>query len=317
MRKKEEEQREARRLRAKGWSLRRIARELDVALSSVSTWVRNVPRSPSRKEAGQAGVADEHPEEGVLFSLGDLETTEVTLRYCSKCAEWLPTTAFNRHGHGHQWWCRECFRAYFRNRGDLHREQSGAARQRRRLEAREYVVRLLGSSSCADCGVNDPMVFEFDHLGEKLGDISKLRRDGLRIDRLRKEIAGCEIVCVNCHRHRTARRCNSWRLDLSRLSSRAKCEQRNYEHVYGVLRGSECVDCGCSDLVVLEFDHVGVKTANVLELARSGVSLARLEAEIAQCEIRCGNCHRRKTIQRFRERVGRYPRLESNQRRAD
>lgn len=48
-------------------------------------------------------------------------------------------------------------------------------------------------------------------------------------------------------------------------------------------------------MAVLEFDHVrGVKRAEVSEMA--GYSLRSARAEIAKCEVRCGNCHRRKTI---------------------
>ena len=65
--------------------------------------------------------------------------------------------------------------------------------------------------------------------------------------------------------------------------------------VRDTLMGSSCVDCGLDDFVVLEFDHVGRKKGNVVELARSGCSLMMLERELAQCEIRCGNCHRRRT----------------------
>jgi hypothetical protein len=50
--------------------------------------------------------------------------------------------------------------------------------------------------------------------------------------------------------------------------------------------------------VVLEFDHVGAKTQNVSRLASQEVSLERISREIAECEIRCANCHRRKTAAR-------------------
>ena len=47
---KPEEQRKARELRALGWSVKEIERELGVARSSVSYWVRNVELSPAARE---------------------------------------------------------------------------------------------------------------------------------------------------------------------------------------------------------------------------------------------------------------------------
>ena len=61
-----------------------------------------------------------------------------------------------------------------------------------------------------------------------------------------------------------------------------------------LLRGF-CVDCEESDLVVLDFDHIGAKRAPVPTLARRGCGLRTLQNEIEQCEIRCANCHRRRT----------------------
>jgi hypothetical protein len=62
-----------------------------------------------------------------------------------------------------------------------------------------------------------------------------------------------------------------------------------------VLQRSACIDCGERDPVVLDFDHRDAKRANVSLLARrSGV--ARLEAEIALCDVRCANCHRIRTL---------------------
>lgn len=66
---------------------------------------------------------------------------------------------------------------------------------------------------------------------------------------------------------------------------------------------SGCVDCGERDPVVLDFDHVGVKTANVSDLIRTGASWARIEREIAQCEVRCANDHKRVTAKRLAARM--------------
>lgn len=60
------------------------------------------------------------------------------------------------------------------------------------------------------------------------------------------------------------------------------------------------MDCGNTDIRVLEFDHVtDKKVAGVGRLARDAASLATLETEIAKCEVRCRNCHQIVTYERM------------------
>lgn len=60
-----------------------------------------------------------------------------------------------------------------------------------------------------------------------------------------------------------------------------------------------CVDCGETDLVVLDFDHVrGKKTKCVSKMINDAVSMKDLKEEVSKCEIRCANCHRRVTARR-------------------
>jgi hypothetical protein len=75
--------------------------------------------------------------------------------------------------------------------------------------------------------------------------------------------------------------------------------RRNVNFVHGILARSSCTDCGERDMLVLEFDHVGVKRGQVSKMVFN-VSLATLEREIAECEVRCCNCHRRVTAARRR-----------------
>lgn len=77
-----------------------------------------------------------------------------------------------------------------------------------------------------------------------------------------------------------------------------------------------CVDCGESDILVLEFDHVGEKRANVSTMVHGSRSWKDIRAEIEKCDVRCANCHRRRTLRAaggFRLRVLR-PRRDSNAR---
>lgn len=69
---------------------------------------------------------------------------------------------------------------------------------------------LRESGLCADCGLNPgPDLMQFDHLpelGEKAADISDLTGHWTSWAKLRAELAKCELVCADCHWHRTLRR---------------------------------------------------------------------------------------------------------------
>jgi 5-methylcytosine-specific restriction endonuclease McrA len=171
------------------------------------------------------------------------------------------------------------------------------------------VLDYLRRHLCADCNEADPGVLEFDHIGDKLASISALVGDTATKRALELEMARCEVVCANCHRRRTARRSRWRRAQADREPMRAIIDPRvarNVAHIHAILRRSACVDCGEREPIVLEFDHVGPKRGSVTQLGWWGYSLPTIDAEIAQCEIRCANCHRRATAARrghFRSRV--------------
>jgi hypothetical protein len=76
---------------------------------------------------------------------------------------------------------------------------------------------------------------------------------------------------------------------------------RDRAYVAEYLRSHPCVDCGESDPIVLEFDHVDreEKDTEIASLVRWGCSLLRLQSEIAKCAVRCVHCHRRRTARQF------------------
>lgn len=64
------------------------------------------------------------------------------------------------------------------------------------------------------------------------------------------------------------------------------------------LRANPCVDCGNDDIIVLEFDHRENKIDNISLLMKRG-NIETVKAEVAKCDVRCANCHRRKTAKDF------------------
>lgn len=85
---------------------------------------------------------------------------------------------------------------------------------------------------------------------------------------------------------------------------RQDLRRRNFEHLVEYLRSHPCVDCGESDIRVLQFDHIDptLKTDEVSNLVRRAGSWLRVLLEIEKCAVRCGNCHRRKTLRDLRSR---------------
>lgn len=77
-----------------------------------------------------------------------------------------------------------------------------------------------------------------------------------------------------------------------------KYRKRNKQYMIEHLRNNPCVDCGEADIEVLEFDHIihgsGQKVTNL-----NACSLERLQAEIDKCQVRCANCHTRRTRRQF------------------
>ena len=73
--------------------------------------------------------------------------------------------------------------------------------------------------------------------------------------------------------------------------------QRNKGYVKEYLQSHPCVDCGEEDIIVLEFDHINrlSKFKTICQLVNKSYSLKAIQDEIDKCQVRCANCHRRKS----------------------
>ena len=79
---------------------------------------------------------------------------------------------------------------------------------------------------------------------------------------------------------------------LGHLKRRRKAAQ---DLVVNYLSNKCCVDCGETDIVVLDFDHLKDKKFEIGLAVSNGLDVEKIKAEITKCVIRCANCHRRKT----------------------
>ena len=300
------------------------------------------------------------------------------VKTCTRCGETKPLGEFPPIRRSEpdklQGWCRACFAAAnARNyQSNIERERARIYRNRARgiEEAQRSAIEYLLAHPCVDCGETDIVVLQFDHLRDKLYDVSVMISNGMSWQRIEAEIAKCVVRCANCHHRKTARERGYRKLDatpsaasvsprpldppvqmeldtgatlvcrvchvakpetefpyrsraratrhhichpcrseyhrnwwaknrvaqMPRIRRNRKTRTRQLEQrIWDILLQSPCVDCGEKDLAVLHFDHLRDKVADISTMWRKQHSWKTVELEIAKCEIRCANCHARKT----------------------
>lgn len=72
---------------------------------------------------------------------------------------------------------------------------------------------------------------------------------------------------------------------------------QNFRKIFDYLVQHPCVGCGESDPIVLEFDHRDQSTKSFTIGSREGLNKSwnKILEEIEKCDVRCANCHRRRT----------------------
>ncbi len=91
-----------------------------------------------------------------------------------------------------------------------------------------------------------------------------------------------------------------YRRDLYEAQKRHRIKVRG--KLLEFLSSKACIDCGENDPVVLEFDHKSSsrKFKQISNMLSGHYSWESLLKEIKKCEVRCANCHRRKTYVQFK-----------------
>jgi hypothetical protein len=112
--------------------------------------------------------------------------------------------------------------------------------------------------------------------------------------------SGRGTICLECGRaYRKRHYAENRDYYLTKASkARQEVDARHLRLLVDYLTGHPCVDCGETDVRVLQFDHIDpeLKNAAVSLLLRRRVDWTTIRAEIDKCQVRCGNCHRRRTI---------------------
>jgi len=109
------------------------------------------------------------------------------------------------------------------------------------------------------------------------------------------------MVCMRAYRNAHYARNKPSYIEKSKKNKKT-AKQAAYVFLVEYRKTHPCVDCGEADHVVLDFDHKNPseKTACISRMAADGFSLDKIKKEMEKCDVRCANCHRRKTYRDLR-----------------
>ena len=136
------------------------------------------------------------------------------MKNCSKCnkpkklADFYKRKTGKRAGEYYEK-CKECMKARGREYYRKNRNRQlplALARRHKAYQLKRVFINKVKDRPCADCGIKYPYyVMDFDHKSnkDKIAEVAYMSTRNWSLEKIKKEIQKCEVVCANCHRIRT------------------------------------------------------------------------------------------------------------------
>lgn len=146
------------------------------------------------------------------------------VKKCAKCKVEKDISIFRprsgKRSHTFLSWCIECKQSHDRLKvNEKLKDPEFAAqhylKKKNMVKARKvFVEAYLAAHPCIACGESDIEVLDFDHWdrSEKEYSLGKMYGALKSEKAIMDEIAKCDVLCGNCHRHKTMHENNSWRV---------------------------------------------------------------------------------------------------------
>ena len=83
-----------------------------------------------------------------------------------------------------------------------HKQSEVAHVRRRKKEIRKWLDNYKKTLKCSNCDENHPAALEFHHISKKDKEnaITNMVYNGNSIEKIKKEIEKCRVLCSNCHK---------------------------------------------------------------------------------------------------------------------
>jgi len=162
-----------------------------------------------------------------------------------------------------------------------------------------FVYQYKLNKICVDCNNQyHPQILHFDHVSNnKIKCVSKMLVSS-SIEKIQNEINKCELVCTNCHRHRTFIRSKSQK-EFLKKKSKTPTRDKLQKIIFEIKESQPCFVCNkFYKHYQMDFDHIDreTKSHSISYMISYQFSLDEILLETKKCNLLCANCHANRTI---------------------
>jgi hypothetical protein len=115
----------------------------------------------------------------------------------------------------------------------------------------------------------------------------------------KKKKDGLQTFCKSCSKAYSKQRYSDKTPEYKLRNQKQRLFIKKW--IYNYLTDKHCIDCGEKEICCLDFDRrdPNEKSFSMTEASQHKKSMAAVIAEISKCDIRCSNCHRKRTAKQF------------------
>lgn len=183
---------------------------------------------------------------------------------------------------------KERMHKYYISNKEQHRDRTRKSQRKRK----KFLETFKANNPCKNCDLFLPYwTMDFDHLLDKKFELGSTSYRHYSLTAIKEEMKKCDLVCANCHTHRT-----TIRRKPSKYLKKLYIDNKKYFDE--VKEKAGCKDCKIYyKSFILQFDHVYDKSFQISK-AYDRKSKAEIIKETKKCDIVCVNCHRNRTYHR-------------------
>lgn len=191
-------------------------------------------------------------------------------------------------------WCEECRKKYRKNKRSSKLEFYRSCDKQKRKDRVKWFHELKYNITCKDCNkIHEPICMDYDHISDKVKDVSRMVLDNTPKEKIILEIEKCELVCLLCHNKRTYNRFND---NLGKDRKYPSHVQRNID-IINNFKNKPCALCNNQyENYNMQIDHIdpSIKLFDICQMKSRKVEY--LQNELDKCQVLCALCHRKKSI---------------------